>query len=169
MSFDLYFLRQTSGKSWQDLMDALEQGELSVLDDSDRARWEVIKAQLTHVLPNAEHFDGEEACELSDGATGIQLLLAHGELSLSVPYWYDGPEAERLVPLLRRVVTTVEQITGLTAYDPQADARFVETGSRNVGEVFDQVHHALRGPDPSASEKTAEAGERPWWKRLFGR
>jgi hypothetical protein len=98
-------------------------------------------------------------------------MLAHGELSLSVPYWYDGEQAERIVPLLRDVVTRVEQVTGLTAYDPQADAAFLDAGSRSTAQVFDQVHHAMRNLHPPAPSPSASAQPtgRPWWRRLFGR
>lgn len=165
MSFDLYFLRPTPGKSWEGLMAALEDEELRPLDDTDKAQWAAIKGRLIEVLPDADNVDGDEACELTDEATAIQLILAHRELSLSVPYGYDGPDAERLVQLLRRVVTTVEQVTGLTAYDPQADAPFTETGHESASAVFDQVHEAFHDPHPP----TPQPAKRSGWRRLLGR
>ena len=95
-------------------------------------------------------FQADAHRELSDDATGVQVSLFHGELSLTVPYWYNGPDAQRLVALMRRVVLAIEEATGLTAYDPQADAPSSGAEMRR-GWDFDRVHDALVSRTDTAS------------------
>lgn len=141
MSFDLYFLAREAEQSWEDAMEALEENAETEtpLDEETLATWEWVKAGLTSVLPNAEEFVSATNRELTHGATGIQVSIFDGELCLSVPYWYTGPDAQRMVGILRAAAAAVEQATGLTAYDPQADAPFLGDGEHSAASVFEQA------------------------------
>ena len=132
MSFDLYFLALEPGESWQDAMNRLEvaTADESQLVDTDLRQWQTVLERVRPLLPNGQVFEGERHRQLSDDATGIQLSLSPGELSLTVPYWYDGPDAQQMVSRLRDLANAVEPATGLTAYDPQADAPFINAGER---------------------------------------
>jgi hypothetical protein len=145
VSFDLYFLSLRPGETWADAMARREESavEQAPLDDADLARWDSVRARLAALLPDAETFQGGAHRELSDDATGIQVSLFHGELSLSVPYWYSGSEAHALIALLREVVLEIEAETGLTAYDPQADAPFIGRGDAAAAQAFDLARDAL--------------------------
>jgi hypothetical protein len=124
----------------------------SPLDDETLAMWERVKAGLTDVLPGAEEFVSATHRELTHDATGIQVSIFSGELALSVPYWYTGPDANRVVGVLRAVAAAVEQATGLTAYDPQADAPFLGEGEHSAALIFDHAHGSLRTAVQRASE-----------------
>ena len=146
VSFDLYFLSLRPGETWADAMARREESaaEQAPLDDADLACWDSVCARLAALLPDAEIFQGGAHRELSDDVTGIQVSLFHGELSLSVPYWYSGSEAQALIALLREVVLAIEAETGLTAYDPQADgAPFIGGGDAAAAQTFDRVRDAL--------------------------
>jgi hypothetical protein len=166
VSFDLYFVAVSPGETFQDAMDRLEQlaAEESELGAADVERWQTVLDQVRPLLPDAEEFAGESHRELSDVATGMQLSFAPGELSLTIPYWYTGPEAQAIVDRLRSVVLAVEAATGLTAYDPQADAPFVHAGHQTAAAAFDQVDASLRGG--AARAVSAEGAAQP--KRLRG-
>lgn len=178
VSFDLYFLARDSGQSWDDAMAKLEDSAESTrpLDDADLATWERVKAAVTSVLPAAEEFAVETNRELNDDATGIQLSMFAGELSLTVPYWYTGPNAGWIVEVLREVAASVEEATGLTAYDPQADAPFLGDSEHSAASTLDRtrrsVTDAIRDNTvtnvPAGSEQEP-AGPRGLWARLFGR
>ena len=146
VSFDLYFLSLRPGETWADVMARREESaaEQAPLDDADLACWDSVCARLAALLPDAETFQGGAHRELSDDVTGIQVSLFHGELSLSVPYWYSGSEAQALIALLREVVLAIQAETGLTAYDPQADgAPFIGGGDAAAAQTFDRVRDAL--------------------------
>jgi hypothetical protein len=177
MSFDLYFLSREPGQSWDDAMEALEEDAEyeRPLDDDALATWERVKAALSSLLPKAEEFVGESNRELTDEATGIQMSMFSGELSLTVPYWHTGPDAERIVGMLRDVAAAVEEATGLTAYDPQAEAPFLGEGEHSAAGTFDRTRaslvEAIRGdPDDSPAPSTQDADRRgTFWSRFFGR
>src|SRR5690606_12703614 len=97
---------------------------------------------VTAVLPDAKEASGPRFRQL-DGDP-LQLTLSPGELSLTTPYWFEGPEAAAMVDQLRRVATAVEQATGLTAYDPQAGRAFLADGDREAAATFDRAAETLR-------------------------
>jgi hypothetical protein len=168
VSFDLYFVTLGLGETWQDAMDRMEAsaGDERALDEQELARWDAILDQVRPLLPDAEEFTGESHRELSDDASGMQLTLSPGELSLTVPYWYSGPDAQAMVDRLRSVAVAVENATGLTAYDPQADAAFIDGGYPSAATAFDQVEAALRG-GAAAAERDEPADAPGGWRRLF--
>lgn len=170
MSFDLYFVSLNAGETWQDAMDRLEEAasDERALDEQELARWEAVLNQVRPLLPDAEEFAGESHRELSDDASGMQLTLSPGELSLTIPYWYSGPDAQVMVDRLRSVARAVEEATGLTAYDPQADAAFIDAGDQTAAATFDQVEVSLSGAGVQGGH-AAQAGERSRLKRLFRR
>lgn len=156
VSFDLYFLAREPGQSWEDAMEGLEEGAEGdrPLDDETLAVWERVKAGLTRVLPHAEEFVSARSRELTDDGTGIQVSIFNGELGLRVPYWYTGPDAQRVVGILRAAAAAVEEATGLTAYDPQADAPFLGEGEYSAASMFEHAHSSLR----TAVQRDSETG-----------
>ena len=153
VSFDLYFLSLRPGETLRSALARQEEaaGAQAALDEADLARWDSVQAGVLALLPDAGIFQADAHRELSDDATGVQVSLFHGELSLTVPYWYNGPDAQRLVALMRRVVLAIEEATGLTAYDPQADAPFIGSGDGVAAGTFDRVHDALVSRTDTAS------------------
>jgi hypothetical protein len=170
MSFDLYFLPRGSEESWEDAMARLEVAAESGpegLSATALAQWERIRAAVDPVLPEATEYSGDDHRQLDDDATGIQLSLFESEVSLTVPYWYDGEAADRIVATLRAVVERVEEATGLVAYDPQAEASFLDEGVRAAPVVMAHAREALaeavRRAEPPPQQSTS------WWGRLTRR
>ena len=171
MSFDLYFLSRQANQTWGEALEALEEhaSAQETLSESDLELWGRLKVSLRDVLPELDEFEGERNRELSDDGSGIQISLFPQELSLTVPYWYSGPEADRLVGVLRRAASIIERESGLTAYDPQAGAPFLAGGDDAAAATFNEVHASFAGrgvitgtgelpPDKPASR----------WRRLLG-
>ncbi len=168
MSFDLHFLERRPGQTWQDAFDALEGAEGRAFAEEDESRWRAVEAAFRTVFPDADLFVGEDNRELSDEATGLQLSMFVGEVSLSVPYWYEGPEAERMTETLKAVARAVEEATGLVAFDPQADEPFLDGSDATAASTFQDVHDSL----VSRGIRTGEAvpppqPKQPFWRRLF--
>lgn len=171
VSFDLYFVSLGTGETFEDAMGRLEEAaaEEAELTSLDVQRWESVLTHVQPLLPDAEEFVGDSHRELSDDETGMQLSMSPGELSLTVPYWYDGPEAREMSRRLRSVTVAVEAATGLIAYDPQADAPFIGAGEQTAAETFDQVHAAfMPAPEPTAPVADS-ATSKPGRRRLFRR
>ncbi len=169
MSFDLYFLRRPENGSWDDAIAAL--AALAVAEppvtSADRERWSQVERRLSHVVPGLDGYDGDRFRELTDEATGLQVFFSPGDITLSVPYWYEGDDADRVMDLLRRVARAIEEETGLTAYDPQDDRAFLapEGGPERVLDDVSQKTRQL-GSEPIAP---APPRQRSWFQRRFGR
>lgn len=127
-----------------------------MLTDADIAHWNSVRAHVSPLLPAAEEFAAESHRQLSEDTTGIRISLSPGELSLSAPYWHSGSEAEALVERLRAIVASIQDATGLAAYDPQADAAFLDTGHRTAAATLDQVDSAFRKASVPDSEAEAK-------------
>ncbi|HEY7483096.1 MAG TPA: hypothetical protein VH912_01420 [Streptosporangiaceae bacterium] len=128
MSYDVYFLKRQPGQSWEATLEALE--ELEPLGESDEppysaeftAAWRRIVAAARERLGDLTEFD----YELDDEVTGIQLAGAPDECGLTVPYWHQGEEAERVMAHVFALAEVVERETGLEGYDPQLDKSISE-------------------------------------------
>lgn len=168
MSFDLYFLSKGPDETWEDAVEALEENAADErpLAAADLELWRRLESKLHEVLPAAEVFEGDRNRALTDEASGIEFSLFPGELSLSVPYWYDGPEAERLVGVLRQIAEIVEAESGLIAFDPQADAPFLEESDGDAARTFDFIHESLANQGIKAIPSTKPKSR---WRRLLGR
>ena len=171
MSFDLYFVERRNGETWADLMDrreaSLDPDEM--LNDDDANTWAKIVAAVSDVVDGTETHANESCYELDHHATGMQLSYFPGEIALTIPYWYDGDDAVAVEQQLREVAAAIEQTTGLTAYDPQADDAFLSTGTGSAAATFDHVaarltEHGVRPPPPAPRSSTKQ----PWWRRLLG-
>ena len=169
MSYDLYFLERRPGETWDEALAGLEHADEGREFGAEEERiWHAVEAAVKSVVPDAELFVGENHRELSDEATGLQLSLFPGELSLSVPYWYEGPEAERMTETLRRLARVVEEATGLVAFDPQANEPFLGGGDTTAAKTFQDVHDTFveRGIQPGQAVAPPPT-KRPFWRRFF--
>jgi hypothetical protein len=169
MSFDLYFLRRPENGSWDDAvaaLAALAKAEPPVTS-ADQERWSQVERRLSDVVPGLDGYDGDRFRELTDEATGLQVFFSPGEITLSVPFWYEGEDADRVMDLLRRVARAIEEETGLTAYDPQGDRAFLAREGEPA-RVLDQISRKTRqlGSEPTSP---APPPQRSWFQRLFGR
>jgi len=167
VSFDLYFLERRPGGSWDDALAALEGGdEGRAFRPDEESRWVAVEAAFRSLIPGAEVFVGDDHRELSDLETGLQLSMSPGEISLSVPYWYEGAGAEQMTDTLRDVVHAVEEATGLVAFDPQANEPFLGGGDASAARTLEEVHGFARGIGEGPEAPPAK--KQPFWRRLSG-
>ena len=146
-------------------MDELEQAAADERDLSDEELelWARVVDAVTAVVADVEETGGHGHRQLDDGV-GIQLTMSPGELSVTTPYWFEGPDAERVVEKLRRVATAVESATDLVAYDPQADAAFLGDGSDKAAASFDRAAVALRALGDQSPTR-ARSPRWAFWRR----
>lgn len=122
----------------------MEQLEASAAEErapspDDIRLWDLVVAAVAPLIPEGEVFEDERSRTFDDGE-GLQLTMYPGEISISTPYWFGGEQAAEVVDRLRAVAAAIEDATGLAAYDPQADAAFLETGADEAVGTFDRVH-----------------------------
>jgi hypothetical protein len=168
LSFDIYFVERPADGNWDAAMDAQQPvaGADASLSDGDLVIWEQIKATVLDELPNASEVVGDRSRDMDDESLRLQVSMFPTEISLSVPYWSEGDEAEAIVGLLQRLTGQVEQITDLVGYDTQADCPFLEGQPRQAVDAFDHVRVVLdehAAPAPPPPSVASPAPKRQWW------
>jgi hypothetical protein len=140
MSYDLTFLPKSADQSWEEAMAAE-----AAADDDDAVPsaevWARLLAAGREVLGEVSVYEGDGSYELDHEATGIELSYYAGEAAITVPYWYRGDDARRVVELIYRLGAAVEGATGLTGFDPQVELGIADAAARPELAVatFDQV------------------------------
>ena len=142
MTFELYFVTYPADGDWAGVMHGIEflQGSTRPFGDRDHLLWTRMLAQVERFLPGAEVHSSAAIHELTHDESGIQFCFVPAGIVLTVPYWYTGPDAEKMVDLLRGIARAIEADTGLIAYDPQAEAPFLAYGAGSAAATFDQFH-----------------------------
>ena len=159
MSYGVSFLPKRADRTWDETLDEAEKlvaGPEVILDDATRAAGERVLARALQLLPDAEVFRSETMLELSDAASGLQLLLCASEAGLSIPYWHDGEAARDVMITVRRLGRVIEDETGWVGWDPQRVAPFFE------GEASDAVRELEHGTQ--VARNLASPKRRPWWR-----
>ncbi len=172
MSFDLYFLHRPETGNWDDAIAAMAARAKAEppVTETDRELWSRVERRLCDILPDLEGYDGDRFRESTDGSIGLQVFFSPGDITLSIPYWYEGEEADRIVDLLRRVARAIGDETGLTAYDPQDDREFLAPEG-DPARVLDDVSRTASqlGSEPHVPvPRTAAPVRRRWYRRLSG-
>ncbi|GAB4070515.1 hypothetical protein GCM10028777_35900 [Angustibacter speluncae] len=188
MSYDLTFLPKTDDQTWEEALDASEQRVVASMKSGapsagyDHEVWARLVAAAREELGEVEVFEGADHGEVSHDS-GIQLSLYGDEAAITVPYWYDGEEADAVMARVFRLAAVVERETGLQGYDPQAAMPLAEAAAE-MGlsrATFDRVAEAMAttwlgppaaGPVPVAEPSGVSSEEpappvgphRPWWR-----
>ncbi len=155
-------------------MSALEEASAreEPFTEQHAALWKQLEQRVRSILPDLDLFEGERNKELTHEGSGLQLSMFPGEISVTVPYWYEGAEARADAETLRSIASVVEEVTGLTAYDPQSEQPFLEGGADSAPQVFQQVHDSFadRGiaSGQGAAPATGQQKKPSRWRKLFG-
>ena len=180
MSYDIYFVRRDPGQSFADALDATEDsydGEPGPLGSAELEQWERIATRARQLLDGIEEFSTENARELSDAGTGIQLSMIADEVSITVASERPEQDAVELMAKVYALARVVEDESGLEGYDPQLQEPITDP-SRRLGasttpaaraDGDDQESGGAPVPAPSAPSATKpppgdQPTGRPWWK-----
>lgn len=143
MSYDIYFLRRAPGQSWDDALEAMDEGAMKPDEPSSPEHWSRVVAGVRAILGDVSVVEDSQTWEIDDrGGTEIQVSCFDArEWSVTVPYWSSGEAARELAVQLRAVCRVVQDVTGLEAYDPQieTDVLSAEWTPEKVTLIFDQV------------------------------
>jgi hypothetical protein len=139
VSYDLSFVRKTPDESWADALAADEDDDQTA--EPDERAWAQIVKGVPEIVPALAAGIGGEGFALDDEHSGIQLSLEARTAEITVPYWYRGPEALKIVRTIYALGTLIEEATGLFGYDFQLDLPLAEAAARpDLGAAyFDQV------------------------------
>jgi hypothetical protein len=147
VSYDIYFLSQRDGQSWDEVLEAVEDAAEHSEPIPSRLleAWDRIVPQARILLGEVDITEYEqESRDLSHSATGIDLSVFVDEVSVTVPYWHAGDDAAVVLGKLFALSDVVEKETGLTAYDPQIERPLAETQPQGPIELMSRITNDLR-------------------------
>jgi hypothetical protein len=119
MTYDIALLPRQGGEDLHTAIERLRLDEEIELDADLVARWRDIERNARKIVRGIRTTTIEPDCrELADDRTGITVSAEH-YLTVSVPYWYDGPQRLEMLGTLLQLAEQLESDTGLAAHDLQ--------------------------------------------------
>ena len=185
MSYDVYCYRpQSDAPDAREAQALIQSEDGTIRRDDDEAR--SIKRKIADALlkynPRLEpfKFDHNEIAKVMnitreqaqaqwnhielnppEGDLAIQLEIDWDHVSLTIPYWYTGVEADRVFEQLSAYLRVIRESAGFFAYDPQTNRAF-DPQKEKFGEhgEYDRIAEHL----PEIIAQGADKPSKPWWK-----
>lgn len=170
MSYDLYFFQPQSGKApeecfEQELFVPLSEEKLQAIAADLRVEAEHLFGRTEPEQSAQNGSEGYESLLLSS-AHGLQAYFDQNMVSLSLPYWAEGAEAQVLAAKVMALARMLMTTHGLTGYDPQAGCAFDAQADLPPGVAsFDEVADRFRGQQvltPPAKPQGVAHRNRRW-------
>ena len=162
MSYDLEAFRVPPGTTAREFYESDALGE----DDSpptpaEREEMERLAEALMAVDPAAERIDGADFIEIDTEA--MQVSLYGNQAAITVPYWFQGGEADRVMTRAFEYAAVLAEVGGYTVFDPQTDEVVAGVPSADAKRVYASTSAMV---DEIAREESAEPAPRwKFWKR----
>jgi hypothetical protein len=166
MSYDITLVRRRPGQTWDEALTAREEavvaGAQGDVPPETRAEWHRIADELQRKYPRLERFDGDDATELTDPETGLQVQLFVEEAAVAVPYWHSDEAAAEIIGQMRAITLFLEERTGLEAYDPQLEQGVRESTVDAAAAALSDV--TARLPGLVHAQGSVPKGRGTWWQ-----
>jgi|tagenome__1003787_1003787.scaffolds.fasta_scaffold20117585_2 hypothetical protein len=155
MSYDLIALRVPPGTDPLAYYSDEEREE--EIDDapptaSEREQMERLASAVAALDPSAERYDGDDVIEFTTDA--IQVSLFAREAAITMPYWFDGAEAEQQLARMTAYAQVLREHGGYTVIDPQTEEVVGDTAI--AADTYAGTREAVKR---IGNEK------RRWWRR----
>lgn len=122
MSYEIFFVRRDPGQSFEDALDDIEEsfeGDPGPLSEAEIEQWGDVVPAVRDVLGDVNEYANETTRELTHPATGIQLSLFNGEMTIRVPHGDFRDAGVDVMSKVYALARAIERVTGLEGYDPQ--------------------------------------------------
>jgi hypothetical protein len=159
MTYDITLVPHRPGQDWEQAVEqATQRTEAEPeLDDRRRQQWREIERRVRGLVGDVDSTLDETAGELAHPSTGLQVSLFSHEAAVSYPYW-DQSDQQGFHRFVADVVRAVEEVTGLSAYDPQTGREFDGTPDDARGL---EVRRRLEQEDEARDEARGDVPHRP--------
>ena len=182
MSYDIYCYKSKLGRPNLDEAQAIMELEEEESSSDSATKLKIAKALIDH-NPNFQSFEfdyeeiskfqglrideGKEAfdhIELNtpDGELATQITIFGDTVSITVPYWYSGDDANEVFNNINEYAKVIQQTVGYFVYDPQTD-KVVDPLKENIFnlEVYQSMTNQV---GKMTSEQIKDSNKKPWWK-----
>lgn len=189
MSYDLYCCRPSSAAPSLEEAQALIESEEVLGQPEDESAKET-KRRIVYALiehnPRLQRFEFDyakiaESLKISeaearaqrthvelnppDGDPAIQITVFGNHVSINIPYWYTGPEADNVFRQLMDYLRVLRHTAGYFVFDPQKD-RVFDPDTQGLGEhtSYEKIVRDMPGIIAQAAREREELQKKPWWK-----
>lgn len=189
MSYDIYCFRPSSTtpslEEAQAIIESEEELEQTEDESAKETKQRIVDALVQH-NPRLQRFEFDYAkiaksrkiseqqareqwkhVDLNppEGDPAIQITVFGDHVSISIPYWYSGPEADHVFGQIMDYLRVIKRTAGFRAFDPQND-RVFDPESEGLGEheSYEKIVRDLPAIAAQASKETSLKRNRPWWK-----
>jgi len=122
---------------------------------------EISKLQGTSIDETKEAFDHIEL-NTPDGELAIQITIYGDTVSITVPYWYSGDDANQVFNNINEYAKVIRKAVGYFVYDPQTDKVF-DPLKENIFEL--DIYQSITDQvEKMKSEQIEKSNKKPWWK-----
>jgi len=185
MSYDIYCFRPSSATPSLEKAQAVVESEETLErpeDESERETKQRVVRALMQQNPRLQPFEFNHAeiaksmniseqqareqwkhVELNppEGDPAIQITVFGDHVSINIPYWYTGAEADSVFSQLTDYLRVLKRDAGYFAFDPQTD-RVFDPDKEGLGdhESYERIVRDM----PAIAAKAARQLKKPWWK-----
>ena len=122
---------------------------------------EISKLQGTSIDEAKKAFDHIEL-NTPDGDLATQITIFGDTVSITVPYWYSGDQANEVFNNINEYAKVIRQTVGYFVYDPQTDKVF-DPLNDNIFEL-DLYKSMTDQVEKMKTEQIEKLNKKPWWK-----
>ncbi|MGH3952789.1 MAG: signal peptidase I [Mycobacterium sp.] len=151
MSYDVYFVRQHPPEGYEDV----PENEHPLKDSPD------LRSRLIADMNTPDVFEGSDGkWELTDSITTAQVNYAPDGVGMGVSYGAaTSSDFDSRVEHLMRLAKIIEEETGLSAWDPQAEKLFSDVTLDESRAAFGQFETVRDDTEKQHAEDSAEASK----------
>jgi hypothetical protein len=163
MSYDLHAFELPPGR---DAREHYESGDAGVSEEpptaAQRAWMDRLAAALMAVDPAAERVDDEDSVEIDTDS--MQVMVFADQAAISVPYWFEGEEAEAVMRRAHEYARVLHEVGGLTVYDPQLE-EVVGEETTSPGASVPAMEDTAAGLDELVADDREKVPRWKFWRR----
>ena len=159
MSYDLYALRVPAGMTAEQAYEAEDDDvDEAPPTAAERAEMERLAEALVAIDPLVERHDGGDYIEID--TPSMQVSVYARSAGISVPYWFEGGEADRVMTRAFEYAAVLAEVGGYAVYDPQTGDTVAGVAPEDAKRIYADTTVALQR---SLAER-AEPQDAPRWK-----
>lgn len=179
MSYDIYSYKSSKGVPDPDEVDDIIEADIDkwiangpLISSKDQAisilkicnpRLEVFEASAKKHESNLRKVIRHVELNPPDDDPVIQITVFDNHVFFSIPYWYRGADADKVMSMLSTYLKSLRSNLGFFVYDPQ------------TGEVFDPIENEFNGLERYllvsgnleylvSTTDSKKLKKKPWWK-----
>lgn len=183
MAYDLFCYRSQLGKpDLDEAQNTIEEDEQNEFPANTETKLKIATALLRHNprlqssafdpgeiestqgqgIDEAQKSLGIIQLNTADDELTTQILINNDSVSISVPYWYSGHDAQEIFKTISEYTKVIGKTAGYFVFDPQTETVYDPLTQEPTG--FDTYERTTLQMAHTDSEQALNKTKKPWWK-----